>query len=457
MEICVLNGSPKGDISVTMQYVQFLKNKFPEHSFSTVNIGQQIHALEDKEDEWAAMLDSVNKADGIVWAMPVYYALVPAQVKRFIELIGENDAISSFAGKYTTILTTSIKFFDHTCHSYLHGICDDMGMNYVSFFSAHMNDLLKEESRRKLLSYFSDFILSIGEQRPVQREYAPLNLSDFIYMPEATPEALDVGSKKVVILHDGKEGSNQRKMVGQMALCFNKAKVAHIDEAGMKGACTGCCGCAFENECIYDDGYIDFWKEHIGSADILIFAGTINDRYLSSKWKQFLDRNFFTGHVPMFRDKQVAYLVEGPLSQLSTTREVLTERVNMQEGNLAGIVTDESSSSRSLDELIFSLAKKCLYFSDINYTAPGTFPQLGGHKVFRDAIWGSMRAIFKADDRFYKKYGLYDFPQNDLRKRIGVSVFSLFTSLPPVKKDIKKTMKHRMIKPLQKVLEESSK
>ena len=30
MKIVVLNGSPKGDISVTMQYVAYLKKKFPE-------------------------------------------------------------------------------------------------------------------------------------------------------------------------------------------------------------------------------------------------------------------------------------------------------------------------------------------------------------------------------------------------------------------------------------------
>ncbi len=457
MEICVLNGSPKGDVSVTMQYVRFLKNKFPEHSFSTVNIGQKIHALENKESEWAAMLDSVSKADAIVWATPVYYFLVPAQVKRFIELINEKDAMSIFAGKYTTVLTTSIKFFDHTCHYYLHGICDDMGMKYTGFFSAHMNDLLKAENRSKLISYFSDLILSVEEQRPVQREYPPLDFGDLIYAPDGIPQVLDVGNKKIVILHDAQEGSNQSKMVEQMAACFNKAKVAHIDEAGMKGACTGCCGCAFENECIYDDGYVNFWNENIGSADILVFAGTINDRYLSSKWKQFLDRNFFTGHVPMFRGKQIAYLVEGPLSQLPATREALTQRVNMQDGNLAGIVTDESENSELLDGLIFSLAKKCLYFSDNNYTAPDTFLQLGGHKVFRDAIWESMRVIFKADDRFYRKHGLYDFPHNDLRKRLNTSLFSFFTSLPPVEKDIKKTMKHRMIAPLQKVLEENPK
>jgi multimeric flavodoxin WrbA len=32
--------------------------------------------------------------------------------------------------------------------------------------------------------------------------------------------------------------------------------------------------------------------------DIIIFAGSLKDRYISSKWKQFFDRVFFT---PIFQ------------------------------------------------------------------------------------------------------------------------------------------------------------
>ena len=33
MKIAVLNGSPKGEISVTVQYIKFIQKKFPGHEF----------------------------------------------------------------------------------------------------------------------------------------------------------------------------------------------------------------------------------------------------------------------------------------------------------------------------------------------------------------------------------------------------------------------------------------
>ena len=46
MKIVVLNGSPKGDVSVTMQYVNYLIKKYPQHEFKIVNISQRIKAIE---------------------------------------------------------------------------------------------------------------------------------------------------------------------------------------------------------------------------------------------------------------------------------------------------------------------------------------------------------------------------------------------------------------------------
>ena len=47
MKVTVLNGSPKGDQSVTMQYVKFIEKKFASHSFNYINISQRINKLED--------------------------------------------------------------------------------------------------------------------------------------------------------------------------------------------------------------------------------------------------------------------------------------------------------------------------------------------------------------------------------------------------------------------------
>jgi len=57
MKITVLNGSPKGNLSVTMQYVSFIQKKFPHHELKILNI-----AFPDQKDRkrWKG----VSRGDG---------------------------------------------------------------------------------------------------------------------------------------------------------------------------------------------------------------------------------------------------------------------------------------------------------------------------------------------------------------------------------------------------------
>ena len=145
MKIIVLNGSPKGKISVTMQYVQFIQKKFPQHELKILNISQRIKKIEKDENAFQEIIDQVRSSDGVLWAFPLYFFLVPSQYKRFIELISEKKAKDAFKNRYSAVLTTSIHVFDHAAHNYVNAICDDLDMKYVGGFSADMDDLLKEE------------------------------------------------------------------------------------------------------------------------------------------------------------------------------------------------------------------------------------------------------------------------------------------------------------------------
>ena len=136
MKITVLNGSPKGSTSATMQYVQFIQKKFPQHELTIHNIAQQINTLERDEKAFQEILAEIRSSDGVLWAFPLYYYVVASQYKRFIELIFERKAEETFRGRYTAVLTTSIHFFDHTAHNYLRAICDDLDMRYAGYFSA---------------------------------------------------------------------------------------------------------------------------------------------------------------------------------------------------------------------------------------------------------------------------------------------------------------------------------
>ena len=42
MKITVLNGSPKGELSVTMQYVAYLAKLYPQHEFNIYHIAQRL-------------------------------------------------------------------------------------------------------------------------------------------------------------------------------------------------------------------------------------------------------------------------------------------------------------------------------------------------------------------------------------------------------------------------------
>ena len=50
MKILVINGSPKGANSITLQTINFLQKRCPEHTFEVLHAGQRIKALKQKPD-----------------------------------------------------------------------------------------------------------------------------------------------------------------------------------------------------------------------------------------------------------------------------------------------------------------------------------------------------------------------------------------------------------------------
>ena len=61
---------------------------------------------------------------------------------------------------------------------------------------------------------------------------------------------------------------------------------------------------------------------------------------------------------------------------------------------------------------------------------PFLFPGVGGAKIFRDAIWGRLRFPFRADFVACKRFGAFDFPQNDWKTRIQNGLMSLLSKSP---------------------------
>jgi multimeric flavodoxin WrbA len=458
MKIAVLNGSPKGMISVTMQYVLFLQKKFPQHEFAILSVCHDIKRLEEDEAAFGAVIRAVEAADAVLWALPVYVFLVPGPYKRFIELVFERSAHAAFREKYTAVLTTSVRVLDHAAHDYLSAICDDLAMRYFGEFSAEMYDLLKQSEQQRLVAFATQFLEAVVRRAPMAVRHEPLKPLAWEYTPGEPERKVATGGRKTLVLTDAlAHQTNLQRMVARLCQAFAEPpEVINLHEVTIRAGCQGCIHCGFDNECIYREAdQIYEVYQRIKAADVIVEAGAIRDRYLSARWKLFRDRGFFNNHMPILVGKQVGWLVSGPLRQLPNLRQILEASAGMQQANLAGIVTDECGDSRELDRLLDQLAERLIECAATGYIAPPTFLQKGCHKVLRDEIWSGLRVIFQADHGYYTEHGLYDFPRRSLKTRLSDAFFTLLLKMPKFRSEFCKRMRTEMVKPLAKVVEEA--
>lgn len=455
MKIAVLNGSPKGQTSVTMQYVHFLEQRFPEVEFKCFDVALKIKKLEKDDKAFGEVITGIAAADAVLWAFPLYFLLVCSQYKRFIELIFEKNAASVFRGKAAVSLSTSINFFDYTAHNYINAVCDDLQMNYFGSYSAEMNDLLKTKERQRLKAFGELFMKAIKDKTPAIRNNKPLMAPEIVFEADQITPVATEGKKVLIVADDLAENSNLRKMVERLRRTFSPAaELVQLKDINIKGGCLGCIQCGFDNVCVYEgkDGFIDFFNSKIKTADILFLAGAIHDRYLSSLWKCFFDRSFFNGHTPFLKGKQIGFVISGPFGQIHNLREIFEASMAMQHVGLNGFVSDDIGTSAEIDTALQSVATRAVAQSKMGYIPPPTFYQVAGNKLFRDAIWSRLRPVFQADHRYYKKHGMYNFPQKNYKWRMINSLLVLFTKIPKVRKEFIKRMKQEMIKPCANAL-----
>ena len=69
MNILVLNGSPKGKYSITLQTVNYLEALNPSHRFEILNVGQKIKSL---EKDFTSAQTAIEQADLLLFSYPVY-------------------------------------------------------------------------------------------------------------------------------------------------------------------------------------------------------------------------------------------------------------------------------------------------------------------------------------------------------------------------------------------------
>lgn len=457
MNITVISGSPKGSASITLKYIEYLQLYNPNHHFQMYHVGQQIGKLEKNRLYYDKVIGEIETADCILWATPVYYMLVPAQLKRFIELIFERDSKKIFTGKAAAALTTSIHFYDHTAVRYLQEISEALEMVYTGSYTAEMHDLFRRKERNRLDKFMQIMLTSAAHHYSdyIWTNYSTTD-SQLAYVPGTASTKYSTAGKTVTIISDSDDPhSNLAKMVDYFSSCFTEAvKTVNLAEAGFSLGCRGCLVCGDRNRCYYEkrDNFHIIFEENVIKSDILIIAGTIRDRFLSSRWKLFFDRSFYMNHVPYLKDKQIGFIISGPLKHNPNLRDVIEALCGIHQGNLAGIVSDEADTSADLDAALEKLVHRINESAALEYLAPKQFLTVGGRKIFRDFIAGPAQITFPADYRYYRQHNFFDYPQRLKKMQLVVFFLRNLLKIPRARKEYSKRIIPGLVQPYEKFI-----
>ncbi len=444
MNILVLNGSPKGQYSVTLQTVYYLEKLHLEHTFTVIHVGQRIKAL---EKDFSSALEAIQKADVLLFSYPVYTFIAPYQLHRFIELLKESGLC--LEGKYATQLTTSKHFYDVTAHQYIQDNCQDLKMKYIRGLSADMDDLTLEKGQREARDFFNYLVWSVEHDiyEAVLQKNTPAKHMAVDVPPAETREK----TGDIVILTNCEEQDVQlQSMIARFrSVLPRKTRVVNIREYPFIGGCLGCFHCAVSGKCIYTDGFDDFLRNQIQTAESIVFAFSIKDHSMGATFKLYDDRQFCNGHRTVTMGMPMAYLISGNYREESNLQVIVEARAQVGGNFLAGVATDETDPNKEIDQL----AQKLCYALEHRYNPPQNFYGIGGMKIFRDLIW-LMQGMMKADHRFYKAHKQYDFPQKKIGTMLKMYLVGALLSSPKLKSKIGNQMNEGMIAPYKKVLDQ---
>jgi multimeric flavodoxin WrbA len=443
MNVVVLNGSPKGKYSISLHTVLYIQKHFKDDHFEILHVGQQIKQF---EKDMESAVKKLMEADLILFCYPVYTFIVPYQLHRFIELMKEHKV--DLSGKFAAQISTSIHFYDITAHKFVEENCLDLNMKYIHGLSAEMEDLLSDQGQKDALKFWNYIHFcyntdlyeeSIKLPEPEKKLYQPI-------LP-VTKKSDQFDTVIVTNCEDNDENLKNMIMDFRNVYPYN-TRLINIREFPFSGGCLGCLNCAISGKCIYKDGFDIFLREEIQKGAAIVFAFTIKDHSMGATFKRYDDRQFCNGHRTVTMGMPMGYIISGEYSREQNLKMIIEGRCEVGHNFLCGVATDEKDTAKSIK----ALSDKLTYALQNKLVLPRNFLGVGGMKIFRDLIY-LMRGLMKEDHRFYKKHGIYDFPQKKIGTIIKMQLVGTLLSIPAVWKKIGNNMNEGMIAPYRKVID----
>ncbi len=446
MNICVINGSPKSETSITLQTTRFLQVVFPEINFQILHAGNHIRML---EKDFSPALEAIRNCDVILFSYPVYTFIAPSQLHRFIELMKESK--EDFSKKAFCQISTSKHFFDVTAHTFIADNCADMNIRNLGSLSADMDDLLTEKGQEDAVK-FMKLVQFRFENNITEPFFSLQHTTNPSIVPEYTrcfTETEKTSDKTVCIVCDLRpDDENLKNMIEDFkAITPHQVKLVNLFEYKFQGGCTGCFHCAVNGDCFWKDGFDKFLRNEIQTCDSIIYAFTIKDHSMGSLFKTYDDRQFCNGHRTVTSGLPFGYIVNGDLKAEPNLRIIIDARSEVGGNFLSGVATNAEEISSLSQTLSYAIENKLLF--------PKTFWGEGGMRIFRDLIY-IMRGLMKEDHRFYKARGIYKtLPTKQKKRLLTMNLVGFLMRASAKSKGGAKMMNQGMLMPYEKLLEKT--
>ena len=94
-KVVIVNASPKGEYSLTLQYAKYLVTREPTIDWSIIHVGEQLTDMEYDKAWFENSLGVLETCKAVIWATPVYTMLVPWQLIRFFDLVRQAGILYS--------------------------------------------------------------------------------------------------------------------------------------------------------------------------------------------------------------------------------------------------------------------------------------------------------------------------------------------------------------------------
>ena len=310
-------------------------------------------------------------------------------------------------------------------------------MYYVDDYSISTLPPLKEDIKINLIKLFEYYLRSIIEKIVSSPKYNTIKYNNIKFISSNINIHYQKSNKyKILLITDYIENNNLMQMIKHIVqISEYEINIVNLNQIKINGGCTGCYQCTINSKCIYNDQFTDFYNEKVITADSIIFAVSIKDRGLSSKFIQFIDREFFNNHIPVHKEKKIAFILSGNFRDSHNIKEIIDLYCNVRGATLVDVISDEDNQ-RNIEINIENLYNKLIWSLKNNYKKPEDFYAVGYFKIMCDKIY-TLRHLFYQNYRYYKKNDLLKYPTDRSIIYKIKSLLSFFTFIiSKNKKDI---------------------